>query len=1079
MTEKIIRFSAHNRLLVILGTLALMAGAYWCVRHIPLDALPDLSDTQVVILSRWERSPDIIEDQVTYPIVSGLLGAPHVKAVRGFSDFGYSYVYVIFEDGTDLYWARTRVLEYLSRVQAKLPEGVRSELGPDATGLGWVYQYGLASSGKVEAYDVRAFQDWQLRLHLQTVPGVAEVAPLGGPVKQYQVLIDPVALQASGIPLNYVVDAIRTGNRETGGRVVEMSGREYMVRGRGYIKSIQDIENIVISLDERSAPVLVRNVARVTIGPDIRRGVVDIDGTGDMTTGTIVMRSGENALAVIERVKDRLTDLKATLPDGVDIVTLYDRSELIQRAIDTLRHTLIEEVIIVSLIIMLFLWHFPSATTAIITIPVSVFLSFIPLYFLGQTSNIMSLAGIAISIGVLVDGAIVQVENMYHRIQIWMATGQKEDFEEVRLKALTEVGSSVFFSLLVIAVSFLPVFTLVDQEGRLFRPLAYSKNLAMAIAALLALTLDPAVRMLFSRYEFFHFKPAWLSTLLSHLTVGRYFEEEKHPVSRVLFRLYEPACLYVLRHRKLTLAGALLLLVSTIPVYRALGSEFMPPLNEGAILYMPVTMPGISITEARKSLTAMDRSIKSFQEVERVFGKAGRADTATDPAPLSMIETVILLKPESEWREVKRWYSFLPEFLKPPLRAIWRDRITYDELVAEMNRTVQIPGWTNAWTMPIKNRIDMLSTGIRTPVGIKIAGEDLAAIESTGREIEKILKNVRGTRTVFAERTAGGYFLDFTLKREELARYALTVEEALRVVETAIGGEALTTAIEGRARYTVNVRYAREFRDTVPDLRRVLVATPAGPQIPLSYIADVRMVTGPSMIRNEDGMLSGYVYIDIDGRDIGSYVQDAQKAIEAQLKVPQGISIRFSGQYENMQRVRERLMLVVPLTIFLILLLMYLNTGSAVKTAIIVLSVPFSLVGAVWLLWLLGYNESIAVWVGMIALMGLDAETGVFMLLFLDLSYREQVQAGRMRNEDDLREAVIHGAVKRLRPKIMTVACGMIALLPILWSQGTGADVMKRIAAPMVGGLVSSFILELLIYPVVFYEWKKRSLPAQ
>lgn len=1076
MIEKIIRFSVHNRLLVIAVTCALMAGAYWSVKHIPLDALPDLSDTQVIILSRWERSPDVIEDQVTYPIVSGLLGAPKVKAVRGFSDFGYSYVYVIFEDGTDLYWARTRVLEYLSRVQARLPEGVRSELGPDATGLGWIYQYGLQSNGSVEAYEVRSFQDWQLRLHLQTVQGVAEVASLGGPVKQYQVLIDPAALQSFGIPLNFVVDAVRTGNRETGGRVVEFSGKEYMVRGRGYIKSVQDIENIVISMDERATPVLVRNVARVALGPDIRRGISDVDALGDMTTGTIVMRSGENALTVIAKVKDRLAELASSLPPGVSVIPLYDRSELIERAIATLRSTLIEEMIVVSLIIMLFLWHVPSATTAIITIPVSVFLSFIPLYLMGQTSNLMSLAGIAISIGVLVDGAVVQVENMYHRIQIWMATGRKEPFEEVRLKALTEVGSSVFFSLLVIAVSFLPVFTLVDQEGRLFRPLAYSKNLAMAIAALLALTLDPAVRMLFTRYEFYRFKPAWLASLFSHLTVGRYFEETAHPVSRVLFRIYEPACLFVLRHRKATIGGALLLMLTTIPVYRSLGSEFMPPLNEGAILYMPVSLPGISITEARKSLMTQDRILKQFPEVERVFGKAGRAETATDPAPLSMVETVILLKPESEWREVKRWYSFLPEFMKAPFRVVWRDRITYADLVAEMNRAVQIPGWTNAWTMPIKNRIDMLSTGIRTPVGIKIAGDNLQQIEKTGKDIERALKNVPGTRSVFAERTAGGYFLDFTLKRDELARYALTVEEALRVVETAIGGETLTTTVEGRERYSVNVRYAREFRENLSDLKRVLVTTPTGQQIPLSYIADVRMVTGPSMIRNEDGLLSGYVYLDIEGRDIGSYVKDARAAIEANVTRPQGLTIRFSGQYENMQRVRERLLIIVPLTVFLILLLMYFNTGSAVKTAIIVLSVPFSLVGAVWLLWLLDYNESIAVWVGMIALMGLDAETGVFMLLFLDLAYKEQVEAGRMRTEADLREAVIHGAVKRLRPKIMTVACGMIALMPILWSQGTGADLMKRVAAPMVGGLISSFLLELLIYPVIFYEWKKREL---
>ncbi|MCE9599978.1 MAG: CusA/CzcA family heavy metal efflux RND transporter [Spirochaetia bacterium] len=1076
MTACIIEWSAKHRFFVIFSTIFLIGIAIWCVKHVALDALPDLSDTQVIIYSRIERSPDIIEDQVTYPIIAGILGAPRVKAVRGLSDFGYSFVYVIFEDGTDLYWARSRVLEYLAQIQPRLPEGVTTEIGPDASGLGWVYQYALVNDGTQESYDVRALQDWNLKLHLQTSGGVSEVASLGGPVKQYQVNLDPESLLSYNISLSSITEAIRKSNRETGGRVVEMSGHEYMVRGRGYIKGLSDIENIVVRVDDGGTPVLLRNLGRVQLGPDIRRGVSDLDGMGEVTSGIVVMRTGENALAVIQKVKNRIAELAPSFPEGVKLVAVYDRSELIERAISTLKSTLVEEIIVVSLIVLLFLWHLPSATTTIITIPVSILLSFIPLYLTGQTSNIMSLAGIAISIGVLVDGAIVQVENMYHRIQIWMNSDRSESFESVRLRALTEVGSSVFFSLLVIAVAFLPVFTLLDQEGRLFKPLAYSKNFAMGIAALLSLTLDPAIRMLYSRYEFFNFKPVWLSNALSQLLVGRYFSEESHPISRILFRLYEPACLFVLRYRKQTLAAAVLLVLSTIPVYMKLGSEFMPHLNEGAILYMPVSLPGISITEAKRSLQLQDQILKSFPEVERVFGKVGRADTATDPAPLSMVETVVMLRPESEWREVGRWYSFLPELFKPPLRRVWRDRITYDDLISEMDRKLRIPGWTNAWTMPIKNRIDMLSTGIRTPVGIKIAGNDLKEIERVGLEIEKIIHRVPGTRSVFAERVAGGYFLDFDLKREELARYGLTVEDALTVVESAIGGANLTSTVEGRKRFPVNVRYAREFRQSLPDLKRILIATPSGAQVPISYIANVSIKSGPSMIRDEDGLLSGYVYIDMAGRDIGSYVEDARKLVHDQLKLPPGTTIRFSGQYENMLRVQERLLIVVPLTIFLIVILLYWNTGSPVKTAIVILAVPFSLCGAVWLLYFLGYHISIAVWVGMIALMGLDAETGVFMLLFLDLSHKEWLATGKLRTKADLRDAILHGAVKRVRPKIMTVACGMIALIPILWSQGTGADVMKRIAAPMVGGLVTSFALELLIYPVLFYIWKEKEI---
>ncbi|HEX5035820.1 MAG TPA: CusA/CzcA family heavy metal efflux RND transporter [bacterium] len=1060
MIERLIAWSARNKFVVLTLVAAAMAAGVWSVKHIPLDAIPDLSDTQVIVYSRWDRSPDILEDQVTYPIITALLGAPKVKAIRGFSDFGFSYVYVIFEDGTDVYWARSRVLEYLSKITPRLPEGVRTEIGPDATGVGWVFEYALVDdTGKHDLSELRSFQDWNLKYQLQAVPGVAEVATFGGPVKQYQVAVDPNALLAINIPLAQVTEAIRKGNNEVGGRLVEFSGREYMVRGRGYIKSIADIENIAVGNDPKTGtPILVKNLGTVSLGPDLRRGVADWNGRGDVVGGVVVMRYGENALDVIERVKRRISEIRGSFPEGVRLVTAYDRSDLIKRAIDTLKATLTEEILIVSFVILLFLWHAPSAVVPILTIPISVLLAFIPMYFMGLTSNLMSLAGIAISVGVLVDGAIVEVENAYKRLEEWLHGGRRGDFHEVRLKALQEVGPSVFFSLLVIAVAFLPVFTLVDQEGRLFKPLAFSKNLAMAIAAVLAVTLDPALRMLFTRMDFFSFNPKWLRGIANHALVGRYYPEEKHPISRVLFRAYEPACRFVLKRRKRTLVAAGLLLASAVPPYFLLGSEFMPPLNEGAILYMPTTLPGISITEAERMLQVQDRILKSFPEVESVFGKIGRADSPTDPAPLSMVETTVVLKPKGQWPS----------------------GVTWESLIDEMDKKLQIPGWTNAWTMPIKNRIDMLSTGIRTPVGIKIYGADLKVIEEIGKKLEAVVKDVSGTRSAFAERVTGGYFLDFDLKRGQLARYGLTVDDANAVVSSAIGGEAVTTTVEGRERYTVNVRYARELRDDVPKLGRVLVPTPSGAQIPLMEIADIRMTTGPAMIRDENGMLTGYVYIDVAGRDIGSYVKDAKKAVDAAVgenghsPLQAGYSLQWSGQYENMLRVRERLKVILPLTLFLIFGLLYLNTKSAVKAGIVLLAVPFSLVGAVWLLWLLDYHVSIAVWVGMIALMGLDAETGVFMLLFLDLSYKDAVAAGKMRNREDLTEAIVHGAVKRVRPKAMTVMAAMIGLLPILWSMGTGADLMKRIAAPMVGGLATSFILELLIYPVVFAIWKER-----
>jgi Cu(I)/Ag(I) efflux system membrane protein CusA/SilA len=1075
MIEKIIEFSAKNKYIVIIFVAAAIVGAIYAIRNIPLDAIPDLSDTQVIIYSRWDRSPDVIEDQVTYPIVTAMLGAPKVKAIRGYSDFGFSYVYVIFKDGTDIYWARSRTLEYLSKITPRLPQGVQTEMGPDATSVGWVYQYALVDkSGQNDLAQLRSFQDWYMRYWLQGVPGVAEVASVGGFQKQYQVNIDPNALLAYNIPLMKVIEAIRDGNNDVGGRLVEFSGKEYMVRGRGYVKSVKDIEDIVVKNDMSGTPVLVRNVAQVVLGPEIRRGVADLDGQGDAVGGIVVMRFGENALNVINRVKQKITDVQPSLPKGVEIVTTYDRSELIKRAIDTLKHQLIEEMIIVSFVILLFLWHIPSAIIPILTIPIAVCLSFIPLFGMKLTSNIMSISGIAISIGVLCDGVIVEVENAYKKLQLWLAGGRKGDFHEVRLNALKEVGPSVFFSLLVIAVAFLPVFTLVDQEGRLFKPLAYSKNLAMAIAALLAITLDPALRMLFTRMDYGHYRPRWLSHITNTITVGKYYPEEKHPISKILFKFYEPVCRLTLKYRKSTIIVAVLLMLSTVPVYLKLGSEFMPPLNEGTILYMPTTLPGISVTETQKLLQTMDKIFMQTPEVERVFGKAGRAETSTDPAPFSMMETTVVLKPQSEWRKVRRWYSGLPEIMQKPFRFIWYDRVSWEEIVNELDQKMRFPGVSNAWTMPIKARIDMLTTGVRTPVGIKVYGADLKEIERIGTTLETILRDVKGTRSVFAERVAGGYFVDFDIRREDIARYGLTIKEVEMIIMSAIGGEPVTTTIEGRERYTVNVRYARELRDDLDKLRRVLVPTMSGAQIPLEQLADIHLTLGPSMLRDENAMLAGYVYVDITGRDVGSYVAEAKKTVQEKLTLPAGYSLQWSGQYENMLRVKERLKVVIPLTIFIIFVLLYMNTKSPVKAGIVMLAVPFSLIGAIWFLYILKFNVSIAVWVGMIALMGLDAETGVFMLLFLDLSYYDMVRQGRMRTFEDLKEAVIHGAVKRIRPKMMTVTTTFMGLIPIMWAMGTGADMMKRIAAPMIGGVFTSFILELLVYPPIYVIWKWR-----
>jgi Cu(I)/Ag(I) efflux system membrane protein CusA/SilA len=1081
MLKRIIEFSAHRKYLVLLLATVAVVLSYLAMREMPLDAIPDMSDTQVIVYSRWDQSPNVLEDQVTYPIVTALLGAPKVKAIRGFSDYGYSYVYILFEEGTDLYWARSRVQEYLSKIQSRLPSEVRTELGPDATGVGWVFQYALRDDSGLHTIDeLRSYQDWFLRYAVQSVPGVAEVATIGGAVKQYQVTIDPTRLAGLRLSLSEVVTAIRKSNSEVGGRLIELAGREYMVRGRGYLKGAADIEQVVVRSSTLGTPLRVGDIGRVTIGPEQRRGVADLDGQGEVVGGIVVMRQGENALHVIERVKAKLQQIESSLPTGVKVVTTYDRSELIERAISTLKSKLIEEMVVVSLIILLFLWHIPSAIIPIVTIPVSVLLSFVPMYFLGINANIMSLSGIAISIGVLVDGAIVEVENAYKRLQQWDAGGRVGDFHTVRLEALKEVGPSVFFSLLVIAVAFLPIFTLVDQEGRLFRPLAISKNLAMAIAAVLAVTLDPAMRMMFTRMNPFVFRPRLLAALLNQAVVGTYHPEEKHPISRLLFRLYEPVCRLVLRFPKATMLAALLAVVSTIPVYQRLGSEFMPPLYEGSILYMPTTLPGISITEAARLLQTQDRLIKGFPEVQSVFGKAGRAETSTDPAPLSMIETTIVLKPESQWRSRTRFYSaWAPEWLKGVLRSAWPDHISHEELVTELDAALKIPGTTNAWTMPIKARIDMLSTGVRTPIGIKVVGTEVTDLEQIGLEVEAILKDVPGTRSVFAERAAGGFFLDFELRRESLARYGLTVEDANAAIASAIGGQVVTTTVEGRARYSVTVRYPRELRQDPEQLARVLVATPSGAQVPMQQLADLRLTTGPAMLRNENGLLTSYVYVDFNTAelDVGHYVATAKAAVDAKLKKRPGYTLLWSGQFENMLRVRERMKLVLPITLLLIFLLLYASTKSTIKALIVMLAVPFSAIGAVWMLYALDYNVSIAVWVGVIALMGLDAETGVFMLLYLDLAHEEAQQRGQLQTRGQLKEAIIHGAVKRVRPKAMTVCAAFMGLLPILWAAGAGADVMKRIAAPMIGGLVTSFALELLVYPAVYLLWKQRSLP--
>jgi copper/silver efflux system protein len=1074
MISRIIDYSVKHKLgvLTVIG-IACIAG-WWAMVTLPLDATPDLSDTQVIIFSHWDKSPDIVEDQVTYPIVTAMLGAPKVKTVRGFSDFGYSYVYVIFEDGTDLYWARSRTMEYLSSVLPRLPEGVRTELGPDATSLGWVFQYALEDkSGKHSLAELRSYQDWYLRYYLQSVPGVAEVAALGGYTRQYQVNLDPNRLRAYGIPVSRVVEAVRNGNSESSGRLLEFGGTEYMVRGRGYAHSLEDFENIPLSVTDTGSQIRIKDVGQVAMGPDLRRGLADMDGKGEVVSGIIVMRNGQNALDVINRVKAKIKEIEPGFPEGVRVVPIYDRSELIYNTIGSVKWTIIEVVITVVLIILVFLRHFPSASIPIATMPIAVLLAFIPFRLMGMSANIMSLAGLAIAFSELVDASIVVVEQTHKKLEIWQRSGRRGDSREVIVGAIKEVARPTFFTLLVIAISFLPVLTLQAQEGRMFRPLAYTKTLTMVVAAFLAITLDPALRLLLTRVERFDFQPKWLCRVFNAVLIGEVRPEESSIVSRRLMRVYEPVVRWTLRRKWLVIGGAVGLMIATVPVFYHLGSESMPPLDEGAILYMPTTLPGISISQAEQLVQVSDHIIGQFPEVDRVLGKAGRAETATDPAPLSMLETVIILKPRSSWRHVDTWYSpWAPEWAKRVFRHVTADVISTEELVSQMNSALKLPGVTNSWTMPIRGRIDMLSTGIRTPVGLKVSGADSKQIQEIGAEIETELRKARGTRAVLAERTAGGYFLDLQWDREQLARYGINIDDAQRVVENAIGGENVTTVVLGRERYQVNVRYQRDFRSDLAALGRIPIPAAGQRQLPLSDLAKINTVTGPAMIRNENGLLTGYVYVDIADRDPESYIAEANELLRDHLKLPPGYSLSWSGQYEAMQRTKERLKLMIPLTLVLICTLLYFNVRSIPKTLIVLLAVPFSAVGAIWFLYAAGYNMSVAVWVGLIALLGIDAETGVFMLLYLDLAYEEAKLSGRLQSLDDLREAIVHGAAKRLRPKFMTFATTCVGLFPVMWATGTGSDVMKRIAAPMVGGIFTSFVLELLVYPAIYEVWR-------
>ncbi|ABE62668.1 Heavy metal efflux pump CzcA [Nitrobacter hamburgensis X14] len=1027
MIARLIAWSARNLLLVLFGAGFAAAAGIYALVHLPLDAIPDLSDTQVIVYTDYPgQAPQVVEDQVTYPLATAMLTVPKSKVVRGFSFFGVSFVYVIFEDGTDIYWARSRVLEFLNSASSRLPSGVTPTIGPDATGVGWVYQYAVVSK-ELNLSDTRAIQDWNLKFALAKAGGVAEVASAGGFVRQYNVVLDPQRMRDRGITMQKMRDAIRASNADVGGRTVELSEFEYVVRGRGYIRNINDLGDIVLKTDN-GTPVLLRDVARVELGPDERRGITELNGEGEVTSGIILQRFGANALDVINNVKKRFQEIATSLPKSVEIVPVYDRSTLINAAIETLKHTLVEESIIVALVCIVFLLHVRSAMVAILMLPVGVLIAFGAMKLLGIGSNIMSLGGIAIAIGAMVDAAIVMIENAHKRLER-AAPGQSR--LQILIDAASEVGPALFFSLLIITVSFMPIFTLESQEGRLFSPLAFTKTFAMAAAALLSVTLVPALMVIFVR--------------------GRIVPEHKNPINRFLIWIYRPVIKGVMRARALVIVLALAILAVTVWPARQLGTEFMPDLNEGTLLYMPTTLPGISVTKAGELLQTQDRIIRSFQEVASVFGKAGRASTATDPAPSEMFETVINLKPKEQWRP----------------------GVTIDSLIAEMDKALQFPGVSNAWTMPIKARIDMLSTGIRTPVGVKVIGPDLVGIDKLAKRVERVLKAVPGTSSAYAERGIGGYYLDITPDRAALARYGIMIQDVQDVIATALGGQTVTTTVEGRQRFSVNMRYPRDLRDSPRKIASdVLVPMPQGGAVPLGEVARITLDRGPTSIRTENGQLAAYVYVDIRDRDLGGYVADAQKAVQASIAFPPGYYVIWSGQYEYLERATARLKIVVPVTLLIIFLLLYLNFRSITETMIVMLSLPFSLVGGLWLMWWLGFNLSVAVAVGFIALAGVAAETGVVMLIYLNQAYAEiearRAAEGRSVTRKDLYDAVMEGAVGRVRPKMMTVVAIMAGLLPIMWSTGIGSEIMQRIAVPMIGGMVSSTLLTLIVIPAIF-----------
>ena len=1094
MLQRIIEFSLKNKFLVIAGTLALVFGGVFALRNIPLDAIPDLSDTQVIIYTEWPgQAPQIVQDQVTYPISTKMLSVPSAKVVRGYSFYGFSFVYIIFEDGTDPYWARSRVLEYLSGLQASLPANVTPRLGPDATGVGWAFMYAL-NSPKHDLAELRSMQDWFLRYQLSSVEGVAEVASVGGFVKQYQITVDPIRLQAYNLSISEVAMAVQKSNGEVGGRSMEMAEKEFILRVRGYIQNVDDLRKVAVGRGPGGTPIQLGEVANVQLGPDMRRGIAELNGEGETVGGIVVVRYGVDARDVIQAVKKRLDHAMLSLPEGVKATVVYDRTALVDRAVKTLQEKLIEESLVVAFVCVLFLLHFRSALVAIVILPVAVLASFLVMYGQGISSNIMSLGGIAIAIGAMVDAVIIMVENAHKHLE--HDAGKKPHWDIIR-DASIEVGPTLFYSLLVITVSFLPVFTLQAQEGRLFKPLAFTKTYSMAAAALLSITLAPVLMGFFIR--------------------GKIPAEDKNPVNRFLIWLYHPLLDLVIKFRWAVILGAAVIVgwvffpwnawvVDRLPAgrtketaakagvafpYQNLGTEFMPPLYEGDLLYMPTTFPGISPTKAKEVLQQTDQMIRAFPEVQHVFGKIGRAETATDPAPMDMIETTIMLKPEAEWPEV--------DIRNMDGKVIAHRRRTPDELTQAMNAAVQIPGLTNAWTMPIKTRIDMLATGIKTPVGIKVAGPSLPELERIAGQLEALIHGVPGTSSVFAERVMGGNYVEFDIDRDAIARYGLTIGEVQEVLQVALGGMPLTTTVEGLERYGVILRYERDYRENLEALReiRVPVKTSASSngmgatsgatassemaQVPLGQLAKIRVVAAPMGVKSEGGVPNAWIYVDVSGVDIGRYVRSAQAAVNAalksgEIKMPPGYSIFWSGQFEYMERAHKRLAIVIPLTLLIIVFIIYLNTKSWIKTSIVLLAVPFSLVGAFWMLHLFDYNMSVAVWVGIIALAGLDAETGVVMLLYLDLAYEDWKKTGRLKTTTDLRDAIYHGAVKRVRPKAMTAAVIIAGLLPILWSHGTGADVMKRIATPMVGGVVTSTLMELLVYPAIFYLWRKRSL---